>query len=68
MDSEHRARSGSVSQTGGFNELFFFVLNGTRAYPEGTLAGWMEGAGFERIRKVRLLFAPTVLLFGRRPL
>ena len=67
MDSEHRERRGNLNAAGGFNELFFFVVSGTRAYPEQTMRGWLEQAGFEQLRTARLLFAPAVLISGRRP-
>jgi 2-polyprenyl-3-methyl-5-hydroxy-6-metoxy-1,4-benzoquinol methylase len=66
LDGEHRDRRGDVDQVGGFNELFFFVVSGTRAYTEETMRGWMRDAGFAGLRTRRLLFAPAVLLTGTK--
>jgi ubiquinone/menaquinone biosynthesis C-methylase UbiE len=67
MDSEHREHRGDVSSTGGFNELFFFLVSGARAYPEELMRKWMKAAGFPQVRTARLRFAPAALLTGTRP-
>lgn len=67
MDSEHRPKSGNHSFIGGFNELFFYLVSGARAWPEATMRAWMEEAGFLRIRSSRLLALPEVILTGHRP-
>jgi cyclopropane fatty-acyl-phospholipid synthase-like methyltransferase len=68
MDSEHRQHKGNLSTTGGFNELFFFMINGTRAYPEETMLKWTSQAGFKNIRTKRLKMLPEVLITGTRDL
>lgn len=66
LDSEHEGGDGDLSTTSGFNELFFFVVSGARAYPEGTILSWMAEAGFSRLRRKRLLALPgAILLVGR---
>ena len=67
LDSEHRETTGDVTAIAGFNEIFFFLLNGTQAWPEATLRAWMGAAGFQDLRARRLLRAPAVLLSGVRP-
>ena len=65
LDSAHRTRRGDHSTVNGFNELFFFVINGTRPWPEEVLSGWMRDAGFSGIRRRRLLTMPAgVLITG----
>ena len=68
LDSEHRRPRGDVGTSGGFSELFCFLLNGTRAYPEETIRGWLQEAGFEGIRVRGLRALQVVLLCARRPL
>jgi SAM-dependent methyltransferase len=58
MDSEHTGGGGELSTTSGFNELFFFVVSGTRAYPEGTMLRWVREAGFSSVRLRKLLTVP----------
>jgi SAM-dependent methyltransferase len=67
VDSEHVGGSGDLSTTGGFNELFFYVVSGTRAYPEGVLQRWMTEAGFSSLARKRLFTVPNVVcLVGRK--
>jgi ubiquinone/menaquinone biosynthesis C-methylase UbiE len=67
MDAEYRGATGDLDATSGFGELFFYVVSGARTWPEATMRGWMEEAGFERSGTARLWIAPAVLLTGRRP-
>jgi len=67
LDSEHREYRGNLGGNAGFSELFFFVLGGTRAWPEATMRGWMEQAGFEGLRTKRMMGLPEVLISGERP-
>ena len=67
LDSEHRQQKGDLSFTGAYNELFFFLVSGTRAWPEATMRGWMEAAGFQGLRVSRTMMMPEVLLQGVRP-
>lgn len=67
LESAHEKRQGNISQVGGFNELFFFLVSGAQAYPEETLQQWVTEAGFESAGLSRLLFAPAVLLTARKP-
>ncbi len=67
LDSEHREFSGNLSFISGYNELFFFLVSGTRAWPEATMRGWFEEAGFEGLKSKRLMMLPEVLITGRRP-
>ena len=66
LESEHREPRGDVTAIAGLNEVFFFLLNGTAVWPEATLRGWIEQAGFTSRRRRRLLRAPAVLLSGTR--
>jgi hypothetical protein len=46
----------------------FYVINGTRAYPQEKIKGWMRDTGFGPVKSTRLLFMPAeVLLAARRP-
>lgn len=66
LDSAHRGGSGDIDATGGANELMFWVINGTRAYPESDMVRWMSGAGFSDVRTAHLLSVPqSVLITGR---
>lgn len=67
-DSEHRPHRGNVSTVAGFNELFFYLLSGARAYPEATMREWLAAAGFTGLRTTHVQVAPLVLLSARRPL
>lgn len=66
LDGEHRETKGDPTAVAGLNEILFFLLNGTQTWPEATLRGWMEEAGFGEIRRRGLLRAPAVLLRGLR--
>lgn len=66
LESEHRETVGDLTATAGLMEIFFFLINGTQAWPEATLRGWMQEAGFTDLRRRRLLRAPAVLLQGTR--
>jgi len=56
-----------LDASAGWNELFFFLISGTRTWPEQTMADWVQGAGFPRPSISRLWVAPTVLLQATRP-
>jgi ubiquinone/menaquinone biosynthesis C-methylase UbiE len=66
MDAEHKGGGGDLGAVAGFNELFFFLLSGTRAYPEESIRGWMGEAGFVDVRRASLMMLPEVLLTGKR--
>ena len=66
VDSAHRGAKGDLDAVGGGSELLFYVINGTRAYPEETMLGWVRDAGFISIRSRRLLAMPEVLITARR--
>ena len=67
LDSEHREFRGDLNFISGYNELFFFLVSGTRAWPEATMRSWFEAAGFERLKSKRLMMMPEVMISGRRP-
>ncbi len=67
LDAEHRDKGGDLDTVAGFNELFFFLVSAARAYPEATIRGWMEEAGFVDLGKKRLMVMPEMLLTARRP-
>jgi SAM-dependent methyltransferase len=50
----------------GWNELFFFLISGARAWPEATLSAWCRDAGFAEVATSYLWVAPTVLLRARK--
>ena len=61
LDSEHPGKDKKLSPASGFNELLFFIINGTQIYPEKVIRGWMKNAGFCNIRKRKFLFMPMAL-------
>ncbi len=68
LDAAHPGKPGGpIDASAGYNELFFFVISGARAWPEATMRGWMEDAGFVDLRAKNLLAAPEVLLLGKKP-
>ena len=68
LDAEHREHRGNIGGSAGFSELFFFVLGGTRAWPEETMREWMALAGFGDIRTRRIFGFPEVLISGQAAL
>ncbi len=66
QDSEHREHRRNLSTVAGFNELLFFLLSGAGAWPEATMHGWIEAAGFVGLKTRRLPAIPSVLISARR--
>lgn len=66
LDAEHVGGKKNLSTTSGISELLFFVINGTRAYPEETIRKWMMEAGFINFRKRKLLTVPMALFITGR--
>jgi len=62
LEGEHAGGEGDVSLAAGFNELLFFIVSGTGLWPEPTLREWIGAAGFEGVRRKRLLMMPVALL------
>ncbi len=62
LDSEHTGGDKDLSLTSGLNELLFFVINGTRAYPEARVREWLTKSGFRRVTKKHLLVMPMAML------
>ncbi len=68
LDAAHPGKpGGDIDASAGYNELFFFVISGARAWPDHTMRDWMRAAGFTSLKSARLLAAPEVLLLGRKP-
>jgi 2-polyprenyl-3-methyl-5-hydroxy-6-metoxy-1,4-benzoquinol methylase len=67
QESEYRQTKGDLSFAAGFGELFFFIVSGARTWPEATLRGWAESAGFAPVKTKRLWLAPSVLVTGVKP-
>jgi SAM-dependent methyltransferase len=68
VDAVHaEGRGGNVDAVAGGSELLFYVINGTRAYPEATIREWVRDAGFGDVRRKRLLAMPEALITARRP-
>jgi len=68
LDAGHPGKpGGAIDASAGYNELFFFVISGARAWPEATMRGWMTEAGFTNLRGKRLLAAPEILLMAQKP-
>jgi SAM-dependent methyltransferase len=68
VDAVHaEGRGGDVDAVAGGSELLFYVINGTRAYPEETIRAWLRDAGFEAVGRKRLLAMPEALITARKP-
>ncbi len=65
-DSEHAGEEGNLSAVAGFNELFFFLLSGSRAWPEPDIRGWLTEAGFEQVKRGTTLALPGLILLTAR--
>lgn len=66
LDAEHQGCTRNVSQAGGFAELFFYVVNGTKAYPENSIRKWMVGAGFSFLYRSSIRFLQEMLIVGQK--
>lgn len=68
LDGETHVPDGDLSFASGYGALLFHVLSASETWPESTMRGWMQDAGFRDIRRRRLLGMPdTLLLTGRKP-
>ncbi len=68
LEAEHRHVKDRINQAAAFAEITCFLTSGTRAYPEDTMRGWMQEAGFEALRTWRPRFGPyMVVLEGTAP-
>ncbi len=68
LEAEHRHVRDRINQAAAFAEIMCFLTSGTRAYPEDTMRGWMQEAGFEGIKTWRPRFGPyMVVLEGVAP-
>ncbi len=67
LDSVHRGATGDIDAVGGGSELLFYAINGTRAYSEEQMLEWVRAAGFDRVRRQRLLALPEALITARTP-
>ncbi len=47
LDSEHSGEENNLSATAGFNELFFFLINGTKVYPQDLIRSMYELLGID---------------------
>lgn len=57
----------NIDASAGWNELFFFLISGAKAWPQETLTAWMVEAGFTTPAVKRLMAAPNILLVSERP-
>lgn len=69
LEGERPGTDGDLKTPEGVNELFFYLLSGSRVWPEPKIRGWLSDAGFEpAVRRIRLFTLPmTLLLVARRP-
>ncbi len=58
LDSEHSGEENNLSATAGFNELFFFLINGTKVYPQDLIRNWLSAARFTNPKNKKLLRMP----------
>lgn len=67
LEGERPGTEGNLKTAEGVNELFFYLLSGSRVWPEPSIRAWMEAAGFRDLRRRRLLVLPmTCLLVARK--
>lgn len=64
LDSAHKGRTGNIDTAGGANELLFYAINDTRAYPESDMMEWVRTAGFTDVRARHLLTVPQSALIS----
>ncbi len=62
LEAEHRHVRDRINQAGAFAEIMCFMTSGTRAYPEATMRGWVEAAGFSGIKTWRPRFGPYMVV------
>ena len=62
LEAEHRHVRDRINQAGAFAEIMCFMTSGTRAYPEATMRGWVEQAGFSGIKVWRPRFGPYMVV------
>jgi SAM-dependent methyltransferase len=62
LEAEHRHVRDRIAQAAAFAEIMCFMTSGTRAYPEATMRGWVEQAGFSDIRVWRPRFGPYMVV------
>lgn len=62
LEAEHRHVKDRINQAGAFAEIMCFMTSGTRAYPEETMRGWVEDAGFTSVRTWRPRFGPYMVV------
>lgn len=68
LDSQHKGGEGDLSAVAGFNELFFFLVSGSQAWPEDQVRTWMEEAGFVHLRRGSRFPLPGLLMLtAQRP-
>ena len=61
-DAVHQGETADLDMNAGWNELFFFVISGAQAWPEPTVLGWLDEAGFELRKRAALLSLPNFLI------
>jgi SAM-dependent methyltransferase len=66
LEAEHRHVKDRINQAGAFAEIMCFMTSGTRAYPEATMRGWVEEAGFANIKTWRPRFGPYMVVIEGR--
>lgn len=66
VDSEHRGGEGGISAIAGFNELFFFLVSGSQAWPEAKVRTWLVEAGFHGLKRRGTLLLPGLMVLCAR--
>jgi hypothetical protein len=64
VDSEHDGGEGDVSATAGNNELFFFLVSGSQAWPEPKVRIWIETAGFGGLKRRSSRLLPNLMVLS----
>lgn len=66
LEGERPGTDGDLKTAEGVNELFFFLLSGSRVWPEPSIRTWLTEAGFEKVERRRLWALPMTLLLVAR--
>ncbi len=68
LDSQHAGGDGNLSAVAGFNELVFFLISGSQAWPEPQVRTWLQDAGFASLKRGTIVPLPGLLMLtAQRP-
>ncbi len=62
LDSQHEGGQDQLSALAGFNELFFFLVSGSQAWPEATIRDWLQSSNFQNCKRGTTIPLPGLLM------